>query len=82
MRQAQISPQKGSKWSLLYNSYVSKIYNLAMIKVFSIAALERITARSTKVLPAFDLFTFFCANLIQSEASSKLSSTSDWLMSA
>ena len=82
MRQAQISPQKGSKWSLLYNSYVSKIYNLAMIKVFSIAALERITARNTKVLPAFDLFTFFCANLIQSEASWKLSSTSDWLMSA
>ena len=30
---------------------------------------------------AFDLFTFFRADLIQSEASWKLSSTSDWLMS-
>ena len=28
----------------------------------------------------FDLFTFFRADLIQSEASWKLSSTSDWLM--
>ena len=27
----------------------------------------------------FDLFTFFRADLIQSEASWKLSSTSDWL---
>ena len=31
---------------------------------------------------AFDLFTFFRTDLIQSEASWKLSSTSDWLMSA
>ena len=30
----------------------------------------------------FNLFTFFCADLIQSEASSKLTSTSDWLLSA
>ena len=30
----------------------------------------------------FDLFTFFRADLIQSEASWKLSSTSDWLISA
>ena len=30
----------------------------------------------------FNLFTFFRADLIQSEASWKLSSTSDWLMSA
>ena len=33
-------------------------------------------------MTAFDLFTFFHADLIQSEASWKLSSTSDWLMSA
>ena len=31
---------------------------------------------------AFDLFTFFRTDLIQSDASWKLSSTSDWLMSA
>ena len=31
---------------------------------------------------AFNLFTFFHTDLIQSEASWKLSSTSDWLMSA
>ena len=31
---------------------------------------------------AFDLFTFFHADLIQSEASWKLCSTSDWLISA
>ena len=31
---------------------------------------------------AFDLFTFFRTDLIQSEASWKLSSTTDWLMSA
>ena len=31
---------------------------------------------------AFDLFTFFCTDLIQSEDNWKLSSTSDWLMSA
>ena len=29
---------------------------------------------------AFNLFTFFRADLIQSEASGKLSATSDWLM--
>ena len=31
---------------------------------------------------AFELFTFFCADLIQSEGSWKLFSTSDWLISA
>ena len=31
---------------------------------------------------AFNLFTFFHTDLIQSEASWKLSLTSDWLMSA
>ena len=33
-------------------------------------------------MTAFGLFTFFHADLIQSEDSWKLSSTSDWLMSA
>ena len=33
-------------------------------------------------MTAFDSFTFFPIDLIQSEASWKLSSTSDWLMSA
>ena len=33
-------------------------------------------------MTAFNLFTFFHTDLIQSEASWKLSSTSDWLMSA
>ena len=35
-----------------------------------------------KCEPAFDLLTFFHTDLIQSEASWKLSSTSDWLMFA
>ena len=33
-------------------------------------------------MTAFDLLTFIRTDLIQSEASWKLSSTSDWLMSA
>ena len=33
-------------------------------------------------MTAVDLVTFSCTDLIQSEASWKLSSTSDWLMSA
>ena len=39
------------------------------------------TARRQKS-DGINLFTFFRADLIQSEASWKLSSTSDWLMSA
>ena len=39
-----------------------------------------ITARSPKSVTAFDLFTFFRADLIQSQASWKLSSASDWLI--
>ena len=39
-------------------------------------------SKEPKSVTAFDLFTFFRADLIQSEASWKLSSTSDWLMSA
>ena len=39
------------------------------------------TARRQKS-DSFNLFTFSRADLIQSEASWKLSSTSDWLMSA
>ena len=39
-------------------------------------------SKEPKSVTAFDLFTFFCADFIQSEASWKLSSTSDWLMSA
>ena len=36
--------------------------------------------QAQKSVTTFDLFTFFRADLIQSEASWKLSSTSDWLM--
>ena len=39
-------------------------------------------SKEPKRVTAFDLFTFFRADFIQSEASWKLSSTSDWLMSA
>ena len=39
-------------------------------------------SKEPKSVSAFDLFTFFCADFIQSEASWKLSTTSDWLMSA
>ena len=35
-----------------------------------------------KSVTAFDLFLFFRTDLVQSEASWKLSSTSDWLMPA
>ena len=38
-------------------------------------------SKEPKSVPPFDLFTFFRVHLIQSEASWKLSSTSDWLMS-
>ena len=41
-----------------------------------------INSKKPKSVTAFDLFTFFRPDLIQSEASWKLSSTSDWLMSA
>ena len=41
-----------------------------------------IYSKEPKIVTAFDLLTFFRADLIQSEASWKLSSTSDWLMSA
>ena len=39
-------------------------------------------SKEPKRVTAFDLFTFFRADFIQSEGSWKLSSTSDWLMSA
>ena len=39
-------------------------------------------SKEPKRVTTFDLFTLFCADFIQSEASWKLSSTSDWLMSA
>ena len=38
--------------------------------------------KEPKSITTFDLFKFFRADLIQSEASWKLSSTFDWLMSA
>ena len=41
-----------------------------------------IYSKEPKSVTAFNLFTFFHTDLIQSEASWKLSSTSDWLMSA
>ena len=41
-----------------------------------------INSKKPKSVTAFDLFTFFRTDLIQSEASWKLSSTSDWLMPA
>ena len=39
-------------------------------------------SKGPKSVTAFDLFVFFRADLIQSEARWKLLSTSDWLMSA
>ena len=41
-----------------------------------------IYSKEAKSVIAFDLFPFFRTDLIQSEASCKPSSTSDWLMSA
>ena len=43
---------------------------------------SRSYSKEPKSVTAFDLFTFFRADLIQSEDSWKPSSTSDWLMSA
>ena len=61
--------------------------NVIMFEVYSTVAYHACVFRGV-VFPfniisvtAFDLFTFFRADLIQSEASWKLSSTSDWLMS-
>ena len=39
-------------------------------------------SKGPKGVTAFDLFVFFRADIIQSEARWKLLSTSDWLMSA
>ena len=39
-------------------------------------------SKEPKIVTAFDLFTLFRTDLIQSEGSWKLSSASDWLMSA
>ena len=44
-------------------------------------AVYGLYSKKPKSVTAFDLFTFFRTDLIQSEASWKLSSTSDWLMS-
>ena len=41
-----------------------------------------IYSKEPNSVTAFDLFTFSRTDLIQSEASWKLSSTSDWLMPA
>ena len=82
IRQAPIPPQKGSKWTLLYYSYVSKIYDFGNdYSVFDSSPLANYS-KEHKSVTAFDLFTFFRTDLIQSEASWKMSSTSDWLMSA
>ena len=43
---------------------------------------QGVYSKEPKSLTAFDLFTFFRTDLNQSEARWKLSSTSDWLMSA
>ena len=45
-------------------------------------SLQIYDSEEPKSVTTFDLFTFFWADLIQSEASWKLSSTSDCLMSA
>ena len=44
--------------------------------------VSKLYSKEPKNETAFDLFTFFRTDLIQSEASWKLSSTFDWLMSA
>ena len=44
--------------------------------------VQAMLQQGAQSVTAFDLFTFFRKDLIQSEASWKLSSTSDWLMSA
>ena len=44
--------------------------------------VQAMLQQGAQSVTAFDLFTFFRKDLIQSEASWKLSTTSDWLMSA
>jgi len=55
---------------------------LAFLGCCVYAKAGRILRQGAKSVTAFYSFTLFCADLIQSEASWKLSSTSDWLMSA
>ena len=51
------------------------------LKFFSIFPDRRSHSKEPKSVTAFDLFTFFRTDLVQSEASWKLSSASDWSMS-
>ena len=46
-----------------------------------VVAVVNFYSKEPKSVTTLDLFTFFCTDLIQSGASWKLSSTSDWLMS-
>ena len=55
-----------------YINYKTTIIILAAVYIYS---------KNPRSVTAFDLFTFFLAYLIQSEANWNLSSTSDWLMS-
>ena len=48
----------------------------------SVTLTDTVYSKEPKRVTAFDLFTFFRTDFIQSEASWKLSSTSDWLIPA
>ena len=54
----------------------------AKVTIFLDFPDRRSYSKEPKSVTAFDLFIFFRTDLIQSEASWKLSSTSDWSMSA
>ena len=52
-------------------------------EIFGWQQTEKVTySKEPKSVTAFNLFTFFRADFVQSEASWKLSSTSDWFMFA
>ena len=50
-----------------------------MVVVIVVIVVVVVYSREPKSVTASDLFTFFGTDLIQSEASWKLSFTSDWL---
>ena len=65
---------------------VKQIRNLPLEQFWFMSSckktLSETNSKEPKSATAFNLLTFFCADLIQSEASWKLSSTFDWLLYA
>ena len=91
-RCARSGPKKRTKTTNESNEFhINHSTSITMVKVqgrsfklddTAVRVLNITCSKEPKNVTAFDLFTFFRTDLIQSEASWKLSSASDWLMSA